>query len=235
MTIAATRTAEFNIDQMVTLAYRQTGLLNEAMSVTAAQAGVGRDFLEAICKSLDAEGLPVRTIDFENVTLTAGDYTYSLSSGVFDVIGSGMYIPAGESLTAADGEMVVQPISREAWHVLSSKSAEGNPTMFYIHRAATLELRVWPIPVEAGTIRLQVQKFRADATNGLSTLDFERYWSDFFVWELAHRLAMSNNLNMSRAGHFAMMAQRALEKCKARSNQQVSQMVRLSHPTAWRR
>ncbi len=234
MTISSSRTQEFSISKICMMAYRSAALLSPYMGMTEQQTSAAVDFLGVIIRSPDAEGMFAKQIEFENVTLVSGTHIYTLDADILDLVGAAMYIsPDNASITQADSELFVRPISRETWQELGSKSAEGPPTMYYLHRTgASLEVRFWPVPGDSeddGVVRFQAQLLRADVTQAQNTVDFERYWTDYLVKKLASELARSNGVNMVRVQELKDEAAVALRHCKGKSNEGMGQQFILMH------
>jgi hypothetical protein len=234
LTIAATRTQEFSIGKICTMAYRSAALLSPYMSMTEQQSSAAIDFLGIIIRSPDAEGMFARQVEFQNITLISGTHIYALDESVLDVIGAAMYIsPEHTDITQADSELYVRQISRETWHELGTKSTAGSPTMFYLHRTGVSpEVRLWPVPSDSedgGTVRFQAQLLRADVTVATNTVDFERYWTDYLVKKLGAELARSNAVNLGRVGELEAQAHASLIKCRGKSNEGLPQQFVLMH------
>jgi len=237
MTIATTRTRELDIAKICQRAYQLTGLANESQNISADKLSFAKDIIETILDDLEADGLRARAVAFETLPLVASQSAYVLSADVIDVVGQIMYIPPGATdLDHAAGEIPLVPITREDWQLQVAKDATGRPLQYYAHRAASpVELRLWPTPTSAdlGTLRMQVHRLAADSNDASKTLDLERYWSLYIIWELAHHLAMANSLNMGRVQYFEGIAQKHLEKCKSYSAQKAPARLVVAHRTGW--
>jgi hypothetical protein len=229
------------IDTVVAQAYRRAGLLSQQQSLTTVQAALGRAALSDMADSLQAEGVLMRAVQFGYVTLVEGQNAYTMAENILDLVGNGAYIMPTDSQVPfqATSETVVIKKDRDTWQELSSKGSQSQPTLYYFAREAPRStLYLWPTPSASeagGKIRFQQHQTRPDVTNGNNTLPFERYWTDYFVWELAHYLAVDSSLDMGRVG---LLAARALAKktaAKAYSKQNVGMQAVLSHPTAWGR
>lgn len=229
-------THEFNIGQLVTHAYKLAGLVNFSQALDETRAQFGRDELEGILKHLEAQGLQVRVLNFVEVLLDPGSERYTLDTNVLDVIGDGAYIPADQVDTDhAIGETQIRVISMDKWQKLSSKGAEGRPVMMYPHRAsAQVEIRLWPIPQEAGTVRLQCQLLYPNATNANYTPGLERPWYQYLKYQLAHELALANSKPLEKVAYLKGHAEELLRDCKGFSNQRASVQFQLDHASRWR-
>lgn len=207
MAISSTRGTKKTIDEMVLMAWKFAGMGDLYTLTTDPQMaqvlGYGREQLDVILDQL-VNVADVRFIDFHDVTCIASTQSYVLPEEIIDVIGDGAYIPASEASTETPSTqtMVVQ-VGRSMWHQMTAKDATGTPTMMYLHRGVEdsyqNSLKLWPLPTEAGTVRLQVQRPPADTFVGSETIDLKSGCNDYILHELASRLCYSGNGDMVRA------------------------------------
>jgi hypothetical protein len=239
MTVSSTRGTELTVTQIVETAYRMAGL----MSIEEGTDGVNWNkkfthatiLLDTILDEVETYGVYARQTVLENTPLTEDDYTYTMQDYVLDIVGDGMYIDADETdLTKASGETLVKQIRREEWHRISSKDAEGRPSLFFFDRSL-LEVKLWPLPDDAGTIRFQIYKFASDAYEGGATLEFRQYWNQYFIWELAHQLATSQKIPIDRCSYLNKRAKEKLNRARAWANQHPDTQLTVGHTTAWNR
>lgn len=243
MTVAGSTTAEFSIDSICTMAYRLAALLPIMQSMSTEQASHARDLLELLIRSLQSKGVFARSVSFYDLALSQSSsdadtsvYKYSLPSNVLDVEGNGMYIPVGATADRADGETLIQQIGQEQWHELAAKNATGVPLHMYVHRVSGVQAWFWPIPHEAGTVRLRVHRLFADSNvSGSATLDLERPWQEYVTYELAGHLAVSAGLPTDRVVLLKGQAQALLRECKGFSNQHTGGQIIVAHDTGWNR
>ncbi len=237
MVASAAASIELSVNQIVLQAYQLAGLLNYAQGLDQKRGNYARLLLESIVALLEADGLQVRAVDFVYVSLTTGtsDYEFATSDSVLDVFGPGAYIQAGVTdVTHADGETQVIQIDRVAWQELSSKSAEGRPTMYYADRfGALVKVKLWPTPTEDGTIRFQVHKILPTSMDGDASPPLERPWAQYFIWELAHQLAVAQGKPLQKCGYLGGKAQEKLQKCKGFSNQHTNVQITLDHDAGY--
>jgi len=237
LTLASARGTEFTVDRICRRALQLCGVMESGQGAAGGTSDfeMARDFLDTIIDSLQAEGVQARAVRFDEVTLTAGTSTYNMDAEVIDVIGDAMYIPAGQTVSAAAGETIVSPIDRESWQTISSKSSEGTPTMYWANKQpAQIQIRLWPIPDEAGTIRFQVHQLFTDALDGQYTVELRQYWTNYLIWALAHHLAMAKALPMNRVQWLFTHSQLQKERARAYSNQNTNNLMVVSHETGWR-
>jgi len=237
MTISSVVGTNMTVDEVVKHAFQTAGLVRMGAAPTGAQYEFGRIALNTTMKGLMAEGLQARWVDFYNLTLTASTYIYSLPAIYVDVVGDGQYIAASETdLTKASSETLVQQIDRDTWHKQSAKSSSGRPYLLYSHRAVDgdqIELRLWPIPDEAGTVRLQVHALPADTLDGSSTLDVREYWMQALIWEVAHQLAVASALSEERCSYFRKTSKEKTVRARSYANEKPPVRLVLDHQTGW--
>lgn len=232
MTVSTSRTYEFNVSSIIKMAYQTAGLLTVYQGVNTQQAQLGMDLLDLITKSSQTMGLFARTMVDYNLTLVAGQRDYTLPGNVLDLTGNGAFIASGQTLAAAAGETPVMPMSREQWQGMSAKDAVGRPTMYSVDRTdAAIVVSFWPTPdtANAGTVRFPTHRLRADTREGNATLDFESFWQEYFVCELAARLALANSMSISRVQYLKSEAHEKLELCRAQAQQRGSQQFVMAH------
>jgi hypothetical protein len=194
MTVSSTRGTELTVDQIVRRAWQMAGLMSINESTGSPgwteKASFGYTLLDTILDEIQTEGVFAKQVILEDTPLTADDYTYTMNAYVLDIVGDGMYIDASETdTTKASGETLVKQIDREEWHRTSAKNASGRPTLFFFDRSLR-ELKLWPIPDQAGTIRFQIHKFMSDSYEGGATLELRQYWNQYLIYALAHDIAV---------------------------------------------
>lgn len=238
MTIDTSRTFEFNIGQIITLAYRQAGILSLYQSPSDAQMSYGKDLLQMVSQSAHLQGFFAKVVAFYELDVLEGISSYTLPAYVLDVLDAGMFIDPTQDPEHANGETICRLISRAEWQELSSKDATGRPTLMYEHRTAdSVELRLWPIPSASdagGTLRLQVHRLRANMTDTTKTPEFERYWSEYLVYETAQHIAFGSALALGRVQALRDTAANQLRLCKGMANQRTNQRFVASQPVRWK-
>ncbi len=241
--ISTSRGFAFKIDAIVRRSYQLAGLMEvnqgEGSPEWVAKASLGRDLLDTIVDSLQAEGVAARPVIFRNVSLVAGTFEYAMQSDVLDIIEDGMYIDPSQvsaGVTKAQGETLVKQIDREAWHRLSNKGAEGRPSLFLALRNVDFVVRVWPVPAAAddgGQIRFQMHQLYADTLDGTKEVDLRPYWNRYLIFQLAHDLAVSNSLTVERCSYLNKRAGELSLYARAYANQRPPNYAHISHSTGW--
>lgn len=240
MTVMATTAKEFNVGQIIAVAYRRAAVVGSGQAPSEAQYLDAIDELGLIMQGLSANGFFAKTIDFYNlVGLQEGVFQYSLPVNLIDVVGPGMYIAPGYSdISQADSELYVTQATREEWHTTQSKAA-AQPSIYYAHRSPTqVQIMLWPVPSASeagGAIRFQVHRLRADVTDRNATVDAERYWTEWLVYQLAAVLSTNNGMPMQRIANLEARAAEKLKVAETMSKQSAPMRITLNHPTGWGR
>lgn len=236
MTINTSRTRELDINRITLRAYQLAGLINEAQGITADKGAFARDMIGNIIDEMQTHGLRARAVEFRNETLVVGTANYTMDTDVLDVVGDAMYIDADEAdVNEATSEVPIVMIGRDEWQLIPDKSATGRPTMMYVHRTGSPpEVRFWPIPDEAGTVRFQIHRLAANSNDSSKTLDLERTFTQYIIWELAHHICLANSL-YNQARYYGENARMKLEMCKSFSAQRTPTQLVVRHRTGWHR
>ena len=235
MTISSTVGTNMTVDDVVKRAFQTAGIVTLGGTPNTEQTDFGRATLHTQIQSLMAKGIFARWVDFYDLTLTADDYTYSMPTSVVDIVGNGQYIDASETdTTKASAETMVKQMDRERWHVLSAKDSTGRPYLFFADRAVDgdqLEVKLWPIPDEAGTIRFQVHSLPSDTLTGEVTIDLREYWMQYLIWDLAHQIAVASSLPEERCSYLRKVSKEKEIDARSYGNQKVDNRLVLNHPT----
>jgi hypothetical protein len=239
MTISTTAAKDLNIDKLVLLACRSAGLVHGTGSVSENQRLAALDLLEVIVNSTATQGRFARAMDFRYILLVSGQSHYDLPTDVIDVVGYGAYIDPSQTATSPSSEIAVSRLTRHDWEMLQGKNSTGTPQQYFVSRETDpAQVWFWPVPssVEAGgSVRLECHRLRATMSEGQKTPDFERYWQDYFISQLAFKLAVQAGIDTDRCGMLKSEAQEALKLCRGASNQSNHQYMRFGHGTAWSR
>lgn len=247
MTVSTSVGRKFTVGTSLRRAAQLAGVLGSGQQLSENDREMFRDFLESIIDELATEGVFARDIEFYNLQLTATVYKYPMPPQYFDIIGNGMYISAGQDVTRASGETLVQQVSRERWHEMSAKNATAQrPTMFWVNRETdVIETWFWPIPSDTETeignvVRLPMQRYLSDENDDNSTTDLNTYWSSFLLWELAGWMAEGKSMPDAKVTRLLTKAQDFKKRAKGKANQHGPVQMVVDHPTnygghGWRR
>jgi hypothetical protein len=239
MTVSSLVGKELSVNQICESAYRISGLINEHQSMTEARGRVARTLLEIVLDGLQAQNVPARSESFYLLgPLTAGTYKYTLPVNVLDVIGTAMYLPASTvDVEKAETELRLATITQEQWQTIATKDVTGTvPLRLYPHRAgAQVEAWLWPIPEEAGWVRLRVQRLLAQVNDGNATVELDRPWQQYLVYALAEQLCMANSQPLVKIQNFERKAADKLQECRGFSEEHVDMQMYVDHYVGWNR
>ena len=235
MTVSTSKGKRWTVGDVVRRAYQVAGVLEASQTPTGADRRLGRELLEDVLDALATEGVFARAAEFYNLTLTSGTPGYTLPSYVIDVQDAGVYIAAGEDVSAASAELPVTLVSQEQWQLLGTKAVEGPPTRMYAHRTGdSVVLYLWPTPDEAGTLRIRYQREMADADSDGVTLDLEVFWHQYVVQALAMQVAEAKSMPADKVMRLEGRAARLLRRARGAANETASAMIAVRHATGWR-
>jgi len=234
MTVSTSVGRQFTVGEIVAMAYKRASLLHLSQTPGTAEMTYGRDQLELIIDDLETYGVMTRAIEFVEVTTVDGTSAYDLPEDIVDVLDPAKYIAAGQT-DPPSSETRVQLIGFVQWQEISSRTAEGDPTMFYIHKQTEpFEARLWPTPDEAGTLRFMVQRKFADVDTDAATVDLPGYWTEYLVCQLAAQLAESATLPAEKVVRLMGTAKSKLLMARAKSNQGLPTFFAVDHPVRTR-
>jgi hypothetical protein len=232
MTIAATRTLELNINSIIQLAMNLAGLMNPQQSTSDPQfspyRGMALNFLEIICKSTQNVAVIERHTVLQSATVTALSATVTLSTSAMAMLGQAMF-----SETAGTEQVPVTLIDLAAYQAIPDKTLTGTPSVAYFNRQPIPSLTLWPVPDTNGDIVVQSHILAADVSNASETLDFERHWTEYFLWRLAFYLSTSGTLPVNERAMLRSEADRLLGNAVEYSRSNVPAQIRFAHRTPW--
>lgn len=234
MTIAATRTRELDINTIVQRSMQLAGLMSPQSSTSdpsfAPQRTMAVDFLELICKGVQGGAIIERHIVRQTAAVTALSATVTLATSAMSMIGMAMFMETGFT-----EETPVTFIDLQTYQSIPEKTLTGKPAQGYFARQPTPTITLWPVPDVNGTLTVQSHILSADVSNAADTLDFERLWTDYFVWELGHYLSVAAGLAKTDCGYMRARAEEKLEICKRYSKSNAPTQMRMAHRTPWSR
>lgn len=232
MTINASRTREFDIERIVKRAMQRAGLMEPGASTTDPLYGPRRemamDALDEICKSVQNEAVIDRHVTRATAAVTASVASVTLSTSTMMLLGNVMFMPTGETY-----ESPIRVLSIDEYHAIGDKTTEGTPTTAYFARQPTPTLTLWPVPDANGTVTYEYHTLAADVSLATDTLDFERHWTGYFIWELAHLLSFSSGVSLDRCSYADKRAKEKLETAVAYSRSMQPLRFQHRHLTPW--
>lgn len=220
MTISTVPASRISINQLGLLAYKRAGIVPVEARLSGANMTPklehARQVLDLIMDSLAAKGFVARTSGFYDLPLVAGEPYYSLPEDILDVHGEAMFVPEDSPDTKhTSGELVCKQIDQMTWSTLTTKgSVSTRPQLYAVFRhAATVGLRFWPVPSEAGTMRLRTTRLFGGSGDGQKSADLERFWYDALVWQLAWYLAVDSSMPPAQLQLLSSVAEAKTAEC----------------------
>lgn len=220
MTITTVPASRISINQLSLLAYKRAGIVPVEARLSGANMTPklehARQVLDLIMDSLAAKGFVARTSGFYDLPLVAGEPYYSLPEDILDVHGEAMFVPDDNPDTKhTSGELVCKQIDQMSWATLTTKgSISTRPQLYCVFRhAATVGLRFWPVPSEAGTMRLRTTRLFGGSGDGSKSADLERFWYDALVWQLAAYLAVDSSMPQAQVTFLMQAAEAKIAEC----------------------
>lgn len=220
MTISTVPASRISINQLVLLAYKRAAIVPVEARLTGANMTPklehGRQVLDLIMDELSAKGFVARTSGFYDLPMVAGEPYYSLPEDILDVHGEAMFVPEDNPDTKhTSGELVCKQIDQMSWATLTTKgSISTRPQLYCVFRhAATVGLRFWPVPSDAGTMRLRTTRLFGGSGDGQKSADLERFWYNALVWQLAWHLAVDSTMPPAQLQLLSAVAEAKTAEC----------------------
>lgn len=240
MVASAVPSTPISINTLILLAYKRAGLLPVEAKLSGAnmvpKLEHGRQVLDLIMDGLATEGFMARTMGFYDLPIVAGESQYTLPDTVLDVYEDAMFVPSeNEDTKHTTGELVCKQIDLATWQTLTTKgSISTRPQLYAAFRSgATVELRFWPVPSEAGTMRVKTVRLLGSNADGNKTPDLHRYWFDALVWCLAYYVAVDSSVPAERVQFLYSMSQDKKKACVRYSFEHTSQQAVVDYSTQW--
>jgi hypothetical protein len=240
MTINAAPSTPISINTLILLAYKRAGVIPVETKLSGAnmvpKLEHGRQLLDLIIDGLATDGFMARSMEFYDLPMIAGESQYALPDTILDVFEDAMFVP-GEPVNYdtkhTTGELVCKQIDLAAWQTLTTKgSISTRPTLYAAFRSgATVELRFWPVPSEAGTMRLKTVRLLGSNADGTKQVDLHRYWFDALVWCLAYVLAVDSSMPVDKIAFLASAAEAKKKKCVSYAYEHTGSTAVLTHPS----
>ena len=240
MTVSSTPSTQPSINTLILLAYKRAGL--EPVEATTGSAGMtaklahGRQLLDLILDNLAVQGFVARTTVFYDLPIVAGTSRYTLPDAYLDVFEDAMFIPDYNTSTLqTTGELVCKQVDLGTWQSLTTKgSSSTRPTLYAAARSGALvQVDFWPVPSDAGTMRMKVIRLLGDNSTGTNTVDLQRYWFDALVWLLAYYVAVDSSMPLERVNFLLQVAEGKKRECVSYSFEHTGSTAVLNFPTQW--
>ncbi len=240
MSINPNPSTPISINQLILLAYKRAGVLPVEAKLHGAnmvpKLEQGRQTLDLIMDGLATEGFIARTTEFYDLAMVAGESQYTLPDSILDVFEDAMFIPSENPDTKhTTGELVCKQMDLATWQTLTTKgSISTRPQMYAAVRSgATVELRFWPVPSEAGVMRLKTVRLLGSSADGTKSPDLQRYWYDALVWLLAYYVAIDSSMPAEKIAILQAISADKKKACVRYAFEHTASVAMLSYPSQW--
>jgi hypothetical protein len=220
VSISTVPASRVSTNALILLAFKRAGIVPIEARLSGAnmvpKLEHGRQVLDLIMDSLATEGFVARTAGFYDLPMLGGEPYYSLPDDILDVHGDCMFVPSDNPDTKfTSGELVCKMIDQMTWSTLTTKgSVSTRPQLYCVFRhGATVNLRFWPVPSEAGVMRLRTTRLFGGAGDGQKSVDLERFWYDCLVWQMAYYLAVDSSMPPDQIAFLAGVAESKKKQC----------------------
>ena len=144
MALSGTTTFDLTIEEVIEEAFERCGLsVRSGFDLKMARRSMNLLFAEWANR-----GLNLWTIEQRTHTLTASTTSYDLDTDLVDIMSAVLY---EASDTAVDKQL--DRLSRAEYLHISKKTTEATPTQFFLERAITPKLYLYPTPNAADTFK----------------------------------------------------------------------------------
>lgn len=189
--MATSNSTNFTVtrDDIIKRALRLIGVLAQGETPTADQVTEAAAALNGLVKAWQADGMPLWAITQKQLTLIAGQSTYTVSNPKPLKV-----YQAWNHNTVSNVDVPMRVLTKQEYNILGNKTSTGNPIQVYFDpRRDDSKLYVFPVPTatEAASNVIQYvcqipfEDFDASTDNP----DFPQEWYDAITYGLATRLA----------------------------------------------
>ena len=219
--MATSNTYTFNpeIAELIDEACERAGIDPETM--TSRHLRSARRSMNFIFTDWANEGINLWHIEQETIPLVQGTATYNTPDDTIALL---------EVIYRANGtDTIVEPMARDEYASLPTKTDQGQPSRYYFDRQITTQtITLWQVP-DATTASLVYYRWRQYQDAGLSsnTAEVPYRWLEALTAELAGRLAAK--YNPEREQTLLRKADEAFRKAKIEDRQRTPTMMRVNY------
>lgn len=240
MSIAASPSPPVSINALILLAWKRAGALPVEARLSGANMTPklehGRQTLDLIMDGLATEGFVARSTIFYDLPILAGESAYTLPDHILDAFEDAMFVPDTNPDTKyTQGELVCKQTDLSTWQLLTTKGSTSTRPQLYVaeRHGAQVRLKFWPVPQDAGTMRMKVIRLLGSNADGTKSADLGRYWYDTLVWLLAWYIAVDSSMPAERVSQLASIAEQKKRACVAYSFEHTGTQAVVSYTTQW--
>lgn len=182
---------------IVERAFREIRVLGRGSALSADDAAVGLNELQAAIGVLAAHNKTVPFTSRVDLALVAAQADYTFGSGGDFNTTAPIEIRRATVFDADNLEYPVSVYSLEQWANVSNKTTSGRPSV--LRYTEQSKLAVWPVPTKAYTLRLYSHVSTLNAVDLNADLAVNDQWESLLIMETALGLASIYNKSISAA------------------------------------
>ena len=187
MATSGTKTFSLNIADTIEEAFELAGLELR----TGYDAETARRSLNIMFADWSNRGVNLWTIDQVSLTLTAGTNQYTLNAYDVDIVSA----VVRQTISGTTTDLQLNRVGRTEFLNIPDKDSTGRPTQYFLDRATTPVLNIWPTPDTVATYTLITNRVTRidDVTASNQDPDVPSRFMPCMVSGLAYYLAMKKN------------------------------------------
>jgi len=187
MATSGTKTFSLNIADTIEEAFELAGLELR----TGYDAETARRSLNIMFADWSNRGENLWTIDQVSLTLTAGTNQYTLNAYDVDIVSA----VVRQTISGTTTDLQLNRVGRTEFLNIPDKTSTGRPTQYFLDRATTPVLNIWPTPDTVATYTLITNRVTRidDVTASNQDPDVPSRFMPCMVSGLAYYLAMKKN------------------------------------------
>lgn len=178
-----------NRDQAISMALRKLGVLPSGITASTSQINDCVDSVQAICKALNADGMPLWKIDSITFPTVIGTVNYSVGVGQTVSIPKPLKVIKALATPSGSDAVPMDLLNRYDFLDLPSSAASMPLTLMYINDRTTGTFSLWPQPDAVYTITVLYQSPFEDMDASTNDFDFPAEWMMAIVYLLAWAMA----------------------------------------------
>jgi hypothetical protein len=192
MPTSGTTNWTLNRDQVINAALRKLGVLPSGGTANSNQIAEAQDSLNALVKTLQADGMPLWKISSQTFTTVAGNAIYSVGPSQTINCPKPLKVLQAVATAAGGGASYGMNIyTSQDYNNLPQTNTQGFPLDFHYQPLRTTGvIKLWPIPSDSLTdIVFYFHSPFEDMSAGTTEFDFPSEWMTPLIYMLAWMLA----------------------------------------------
>jgi hypothetical protein len=189
MSTSGTTNWSLNRDQVITAALRKLAVLPSGGVANGTQINDAQDSLNALVKTLQADGMPLWKLSSQTFNTVAGTNTYAVGPSQTINCPKPLRILQAEIVPVNGTNFPMNVYTRFDFNELPT-ATQGMPVDFYYQPGRTTgTFKVWPTPDNAYSITFSFHSPFEDMTGSTNDFDFPSEWMTPLIYMLAWMLA----------------------------------------------